>query len=87
VVSSQQERRVRCTLRLLFALCATVESQQQKKVPRIGYLGGPPPLLERRAKLSGKGSANLGTSREKTLSLSGDLERVNPNVSLRSQPS
>ena len=33
------------------------------------------PLCWSAAKLSGKGCASLGTSREKTLSLSGDLER------------
>jgi putative tryptophan/tyrosine transport system substrate-binding protein len=33
---------------LLFAPCSSVDAQQAKKVPRIGYLGGPPPLLERR---------------------------------------
>ena len=33
---------------MLFALCFSVEAQQPKKIPRIGYLGGPPPLLDRR---------------------------------------
>ena len=33
---------------MLFALCFSVEAQPPKKVPRIGYLGGPNPLLERR---------------------------------------
>jgi putative ABC transport system substrate-binding protein len=33
---------------MLFAPCFSVSAQQPTKVPRIGYLGGPPPLLERR---------------------------------------
>jgi putative ABC transport system substrate-binding protein len=33
---------------MLFAPCFSVWTQQPSKVPRIGYLGGPPPLLERR---------------------------------------
>jgi ABC-type uncharacterized transport system substrate-binding protein len=33
---------------MLFVLCVPATAQQPKKVPRIGYLGGPPPLLERR---------------------------------------
>ena len=33
---------------LLFALTLPAQAQQPKKVPRIGYLGGPHPLLERR---------------------------------------
>jgi putative ABC transport system substrate-binding protein len=32
----------------LVTVCSSVEAQQPKRVPRIGYLGGPPPLLERR---------------------------------------
>ena len=33
---------------MLFALCFSAEAQQPNKVPRIGYLGGPNPLVERR---------------------------------------
>ena len=33
---------------LLLALCSFTEAQQSKRVPRIGYLSGPKPLLERR---------------------------------------
>jgi putative tryptophan/tyrosine transport system substrate-binding protein len=33
---------------VLFALCVPANAQQPKKFPRIGYLGGPSPLLERR---------------------------------------
>jgi hypothetical protein len=66
---------------MLVSLCTSAEAQQPK-VPRIGYLGGTFPLLERREAFR-QGCASLGTSREKTLSLSGDLERANSNVSLR----
>jgi hypothetical protein len=66
---------------VLLTLCFPAGAQQPK-VPRIGYLGGTFPLLERREAFR-QGCASLGTSREKTLSLSGDLERANSNVSLR----
>ena len=33
---------------MLFAPCYSASAQQPTKVPRIGYLGGSPPLLERR---------------------------------------
>ena len=71
---------------VLLVLGVTAEAQQPAKIPRIGYLGGPPPLLERREAFR-QGLRELGYIEGKKLSLSGDLERANPNVSLRSQQS
>ena len=44
-MSSVRNQRLLLTLAviLLFALCVSVEAQQEKKIPRIGYLGGATP--------------------------------------------
>ena len=44
-MSSVRNQRLLLTLAvtLLFALCVSVEGQQEKKIPRIGYLGGATP--------------------------------------------
>ena len=72
---------------MLFALCFFRVGAAANENRSDRLFGWPFPAVRSAAKLSGKGCASLGTSRGKTLSLSGDLERENPNVSLRSQPS
>ena len=61
---------------MLFALCLSAEAQQPTKVPRIGYLAGTSlPLTRPASRHSGKVCASLATSRGKTLSSSGDMQR------------
>jgi len=62
------------------ALLSTVSiagAQQAKKIPRIGYLSiSSPPLAHTALNHSGKACGMLATSRGKTSSLNGDLQRV-----------
>jgi hypothetical protein len=63
---------------LFYALCASAEAQEPAKVPRIGYLAAASLSANRRAlKHSGRVCAILVMSREKTSSLSGDMQRDN----------
>jgi hypothetical protein len=73
---------------LFLATAFSAQAQQPTKIPRIGYLTGSPFQLPRAAlRHSGKGCASMVTSRGKTLSLSGDLQRGNWIASPRSRPS
>ena len=57
---------------------AVAHAQQPTKIPRIGYLNANfPPLTRPASRHSGRVCASLGTSRGKTLSLSGALQREN----------
>ena len=73
---------------LVVAVVVEAAAQQPTKVPRIGYLtvalGPPAQMFEQRH--SDRVCASLGTSREKTLSLSGDRQRENSIVFTRSRP-
>jgi putative ABC transport system substrate-binding protein len=65
---------------VLFVLCVPVSAQQTMKVPRIGYLGGSPPLLERREAFR-QGLRELGYIEGKNIVIEwrsgeGKLERV-----------
>ena len=63
---------------MLFALCAPVQAQQPKRVPRIGYLGGPSSsAVSARIEAFRQGLHELGYGSGKTLSLSIDMQREN----------
>jgi hypothetical protein len=76
-----------CLLITVLLITDLIEAQQPTKVARLGYLSAGPVSESAQAKRhSAKGCASSDTSREKTLLLSGALERENPNMSLPSRP-
>jgi len=63
---------------VLLALGVTGEAQQPKKVPRIGFLGSTPlSAISSRVEAFSHGLRELGTWRERILSLSGNTQREN----------
>jgi putative ABC transport system substrate-binding protein len=71
----------------LFAVSFPAQAQQPKEVPRIGYLSAASLSPQARIEAFRQGLRELGYVEGKTSSLSGDLQRGNPNVFPRSRPS
>jgi hypothetical protein len=73
---------------MLFAPCFSASAQQPAKIPRIAYLAGSPlsPISDGPMH-SGRVCASSGTSRAKTLLLSGGARTEIAIASERSQPS
>ena len=67
-----------CLTIAMVVAAATVEAQQPTKMRRIGWLSGSSlSAISIRSEASGKVCVSLGTSRIKTSSLNGDMEREN----------
>jgi hypothetical protein len=63
-----------------------IEAQQPAKVPRIGYLSATSPsAISDRTEAFRQGLRGLGYWREKTSSLSGDMQRESPRACARSR--
>ena len=68
---------------VLLAVGVMAEAQQPTKIPRIGYLTGPPFPLVRSGKHSVRVCTSSVTLKVKTLSSSGDLGKENAIASTR----
>ena len=67
---------------MLFALCGSVEAQQQKKIPRIGHLGFTTPTNKDRIEAFRQGLRQLGYMEGKDFAIEerfadGKLDRLN----------
>ena len=76
------------TLVLALTMCGAVaQAQQPARIPRIGILTRPPrPSIRPGSKHFANGCASLAMSKEKTLSLSTDMQKGNANGCLTLQP-
>ena len=66
---------------MVLALCSSVQAQQPKKVPRIGYQAVVPYLTRLASRQSGRVCASLVTQKGKTLPLSTGIQRESQNGS------